>query len=88
MSSSAARPEGSDSVRLMAHALDRMLDLLPPSIDRSEETRREAALFIVDQFRLGERDCDRLSNLALAKVTAVVEKPPTGTARHSTQSLA
>jgi len=72
----------------MARALDRMLDLLPPSVDRSEETRREAALFIVDQFRLGEHDCDRLSTLALAKVTAVVAKPPTSTAQHSTQSLA
>jgi len=59
-------PEGSDSVKLMAHALDRVLDHLPANIEHSEEVRREVALFIVDHFRLGEHDPDRLSDLALA----------------------
>jgi hypothetical protein len=68
MSSSEARLEDSEPVRLMALAFDRVLDLLPGNVDRSEEMRREVALYIVDQFRLGERDPDRLSDLALARL--------------------
>ena len=68
MASSEARPEDSESVRLMATALDLVLDRLPQNIERTDEMRREAALFIVDQFRLGERDPDRLSDLALAEL--------------------
>ncbi len=60
--------EESDSVRLMACAYDRVLDRLPSNVDRAEEIRREAALLIVDQFRLGEHDPERLSDLALAKL--------------------
>jgi hypothetical protein len=51
----------------MAVALDRVLDLLPENVDRAE-VRREAALFIVDQFRLGEHDPERLTDLALAEL--------------------
>jgi hypothetical protein len=63
-----AQPENSEPVRVMAIALDRVLELLPDTIDRTDEMRREAALFIVDQFRLGEHDPDRLSELALAEL--------------------
>jgi hypothetical protein len=75
MASSEARPvdfdtpaEAAEPVRVMAVALDRVLDLLPENVDRAE-VRREAALFIVDQFRLGEHDPDRLSDLALAELS-------------------
>jgi fermentation-respiration switch protein FrsA (DUF1100 family) len=68
MASSEERPEVSERVRLMAAALDRVLKRLPDTIDRTEEMRREVALFIVDQFRLGEHDPDRLSDLALAEL--------------------
>jgi hypothetical protein len=75
MASSEARPEDFDTppeesepVRVMAVALDRVLDLLPENVDRTE-VRREAALFIVDQFRLGEHDPDRLTDLALAELS-------------------
>src|SRR5713226_806024 len=75
MASSEARPEDfdpppeeSEPVRVMAVALDRVLDLLPENVDRTE-VRREAALFIVDQFRLGEHDPDRLTDLALAELS-------------------
>jgi hypothetical protein len=68
MASSEARPEASEPVRLMAAAFDRVLELLPETIDRTDAMRREVALFIVDQFRLGERDPDRLSDLALAEL--------------------
>jgi hypothetical protein len=63
-----AQPEDSEPVRVMAIALDRVLELLPDTIDRTDEVRREAALFIVDQFRLGEHDPDRLSDRALAEL--------------------
>jgi hypothetical protein len=59
-------PEESDSVRLMAHALDRVLEHLPLSVECTDEVRRDVALFIVDHFRLGEHDPDQLSDLALA----------------------
>ena len=75
MASSAARPEdfdtppeASEPVWVMAVALDRVLDLLPENVNRAE-VRREAALFIVDQFRLGEHDPDRLTDLALAELS-------------------
>jgi hypothetical protein len=71
--------EKSETVRLMATALDQVLDRLPESIDRSDEMRREVALFIVDQFRLGEHDPDRLADLALAEVA-----PATGEADQPT----
>jgi hypothetical protein len=60
--------EDSERVRLMALAFDRVLNLLPCNVDRTEEMRREVALYIVDQFRLGEHDPDRLSDLALARL--------------------
>ncbi|MBV8751867.1 MAG: hypothetical protein JO328_03310 [Hyphomicrobiales bacterium] len=60
--------EKSETVRLMAAALDQVLDRLPESVDRTDEMRREVALFIVDRFRLGEHDPDRLADLALAEV--------------------
>jgi hypothetical protein len=60
--------EKSETVRLMATALDQVLDRLPESVDRTDEMRREVALFIVDRFRLGEHDPDRLAELALAEV--------------------
>ena len=63
-----AQPEASEPVRLMAAAFDRVLERLPESIDRTDAMRREVALFIVDRFRLGERDPDRLSDLALAEL--------------------
>lgn len=63
-----AQPDDSEPVRLMAAAFDRVLERLPDTIDRTEEMRREVALFIVDQFRLGEHDPDRLSELALAEL--------------------
>jgi len=69
MSSSEASHEISEPVRLMALAFDRVLDLLPSDVDRTEKRRREVALFIVDQFRLGEHDPERLSELALAAFT-------------------
>jgi hypothetical protein len=62
------RLEDSEPVRLMALAYDRVLDLLPGDVDRSDEMRREVALYIVDQFRLGEHDPERLSDLALARL--------------------
>jgi hypothetical protein len=52
----------------MAAALDQVLDRLPESVDRTDEMRREVALRIVDQFRSGEHDPDRLAELALAEV--------------------
>jgi hypothetical protein len=60
--------EKSETVRLMATALDQVLDRLPETIDRTDEVRREVALHIVDQFRSGEHDPDRLAELALAEV--------------------
>ena len=69
MASSETESEKTESVRLMATALDQVLDRLPETIHRTDEMRREVALFIVDQFRLGEHDPDRLSDLALAELT-------------------
>jgi hypothetical protein len=63
-----AQPETSEPVRLMAAAFDRVLERLPETIDRTDAMRREVALFIVDRFRLGEHDPDRLSDLALAEL--------------------
>jgi hypothetical protein len=72
MASSEARSEtqseADDSVRLMATAFDQVLERLPETVERSDDVRREVALFIVDRFRLGEHDPDRLSDLALAEV--------------------
>ena len=68
MASSDMELERSESVRLMATAFDQVLDRLPETIDRTDDMRREVALFIVDQFRLGEHDPDRLSDLALAEI--------------------
>ena len=68
MASSEVGPERSESVRLMATAFDQVLDRLPEAVERTDEMRREVALFIVDQFRLGEHDPDRLSDLALAEL--------------------
>jgi hypothetical protein len=68
MASSEMEPEKSETVRLMAAALDQVLDRLPETVDRTDEMRREVALFIVDRFRLGEHDPDRLADLALAEV--------------------
>jgi hypothetical protein len=64
-----------DPVHLMASAFDRLFDRLPSDIERTEGMRREAALLIVDHFRLGEHDPDRLSDLALAKLCPVVDEP-------------
>jgi len=75
MASSETQAENSQSVRVMATALDQVLDRLPQTVDRTDEMRREVALFIVDQFRLGEHDPDRLADLALAEVA-----PATGEA--------
>ena len=69
MASSDMELERSESVRLMATAFDQVLDRLPETIDRTDDMRREVALFIVDQFRLGEHDPDRLSDLALAEIS-------------------
>jgi hypothetical protein len=63
-----AAQDESEPVRVMAIALDRVLELLPETVDRTDAMRREAALFIVDRFRLGEHDPDRLSDLALAEL--------------------
>jgi len=52
----------------MATAFDQVLDRLPEAVERTDDMRREVALFIVDQFRLGEHDPDRLSDLALAEL--------------------
>ena len=68
MASSEIGPERSESVRLMATAFDQVLDRLPEAVERTDEVRREVALFIVDQFRLGEHDPERLSDLALAEL--------------------
>jgi hypothetical protein len=68
MASSEMELEKSETVRLMATALDQVLDRLPEGVDRTDEKRREVALFIVDQFRLGEHDPDRLAELAIAEV--------------------
>jgi hypothetical protein len=68
MASSEMELEKSETVRLMASALDQVLDRLPQTVDRTEEMRREVALFIVDQFRSGEHDPERLADLALAEV--------------------
>ena len=68
MASSDTQLEKSESVRLMAAAFDQVLDRLPQTVDRTDEMRREVALFIVDQFRLGEHDPERLAELALAEV--------------------
>jgi len=70
MASSDMGPESSESVRLMAAAFDQVLDRLPETVERTDDVRREVALFIVDQFRLGEHDPDRLSDLALAELAA------------------
>jgi len=75
MASSETQAENSQSVRVMATALDQVLDRLPQTVDRTDEMRREVALFIVDQFRLGEHDPDLLADLALAEVA-----PATGEA--------
>jgi hypothetical protein len=75
MASSQTQAENSQSVRVMATALDQVLDRLPQTVDRMDEMRRAVALFIVDQFRLGEHDPDRLADLALAEVA-----PATGEA--------
>ena len=68
MASSEMELEKSETVRLMATALDQVLERLPDTVDRTDEMRREVALFIVDLFRLGEHDPDRLADLALAEV--------------------
>ena len=68
MASSETEVERTESVRLMATALDQVLDRLPETVDRTDDMRREVALFIVDQFRSGEHDPDRLSDLALAEI--------------------
>jgi hypothetical protein len=68
MASSDTELEKSESVRLMATAFDQVLDRLPQTVDRTDEVRREVALFIVDRFRLGEHDPERLSDLALAEI--------------------
>jgi hypothetical protein len=68
MASSELEPEKSEAVRLMATVLDQVLERLPESVDCTDEMRREVALFIVDRFRLGEHDPDRLAELALAEV--------------------
>ena len=68
MASSETGLERTESVRLMATAFDQVLDRLPETIDRTDEVRREVALFIVDRFRLGEHDPDRLSDLAVAEL--------------------
>jgi hypothetical protein len=68
MASSESEPEKSEAVRLMATVLDQVLERLPESVDCTDEMRREVALFIVDRFRLGEHDPDRLAELALAEV--------------------
>ena len=68
MASSETQTESSESVRLMAAAFDQVLDRLPQTVDRTDDMRREVALFIVDQFRLGEHDPDRLAELALTEV--------------------
>jgi hypothetical protein len=70
MASSEIGPEQSESVRLMATAFDQVLDRLPEAVERTDEMRREVALFIVDQFRLGEHDPDRLSDRALAELAS------------------
>jgi hypothetical protein len=68
MASSELEPEKSEAVRLMATVLDQVLERLPQSVDCTDEMRREVALFIVDRFRLGEHDPDRLAELARAEV--------------------
>jgi hypothetical protein len=68
MASSETELERPESVRLMATAFDQVLERLPQTIDRTDDMRREVARFIVDQFRLGEHDPDRLSDLALAEI--------------------
>ena len=68
MASSETELERTESVRLMATAFDQVLDRLPETIDRTDDMRREVALFIVDRFRLGEHDPDRLSDLAVAEI--------------------
>src|SRR6516162_6215673 len=68
MASSEMEPEKSETVRLMATVLDHGLERLPEGVDRTDEMRREVALFIVARFRLGEHDPDRLADLALAEV--------------------
>ena len=68
MASSETRLDDSEPVRLMATALDQVLERLPQVIERTDEMRREVALFIVDRFRSGERDPERLSDLALAEL--------------------
>jgi hypothetical protein len=79
MASSELEPEKSEAVRLMATVLDQVLERLPESVDCTDEMRREVALFIVDRFRLGEHDPDRLAELALAEVA-----PAKGEADHLT----
>ena len=80
MASSEAGPQTSESVRLMATAFDQVLDRLSGSVEPNDEMRREVALFIVDQFRLGEHDPDRLSDLALAELVPNPEADELGLA--------
>jgi hypothetical protein len=68
MASSETELERTESVRLMATVFDQVLERLPETVDRTDDMRREVALFIVDRFRLGEHDPDRLSDLALAEI--------------------
>lgn len=68
MASSEMEPERSESLRVMATAFDQVIDRLPEAVERTDEMRREVALFIVDHFRLGEHDPDRLSDLAFAEL--------------------
>ena len=69
MASSETELERTESVRVMATAFDQVIERLPETVDRTDDMRRDVALFIVDQFRLGEHDPDRLSDLALAEIT-------------------
>ena len=75
MASPDAELERSESVRLMATVFDQVLDRLPETVDRTDEVRREVALFIVDQFRLGEHDPERLSDRALAEIAPGHDDP-------------
>jgi hypothetical protein len=61
--------KNADPVRLMALAFDRVVERLPATTERTTGMDREIALFIVDHYRLGEHDPDRLSDLALAKLS-------------------
>jgi hypothetical protein len=61
--------QNANPVRLMALAFDRVLERLPATTDRRTGMDREIALLIVDHYRLGEHDPDRLSDLTLAKIS-------------------